>query len=79
MENSQKEKWMDDSDRIFTAITTSQIDTLEEAKTVVTQMYVPDTNFDRAGISHALKRLEIHYESSTEGKLKKLKEHFKSL
>ena len=50
-----------DSDMIFTQITTSQIDTMADATRLIVRMYVPDMSISRAGISHALKRLEKHY------------------
>ena len=52
---------MDDSDTIFTAISTGGFKNYEEAKEAVIWGYVVDHNFSRAGISHAIKRLEEFY------------------
>ena len=52
---------MDDSDTIFTAISTGGFKNVEEAKAAVIWGYVTDHNFSRAGISHAIKRLEEFY------------------
>ena len=55
------EKQMEDSDVIFTAISTGDFDDFKQAEKAVVLFYVMDTDFSRAGISHALKRLETHY------------------
>lgn len=47
-----------DSDMIFTQISTSAIVSYEEAERLIVNLYVPDKSVSRAGISHALKRLE---------------------
>jgi len=60
------EDWQKDSDTVFTAVSTADYATIEEAKMVVVMMYVPDMSFSRAGISHALKRLEKHFDKSIE-------------
>jgi len=54
-------KWLNDSDIIFTAISTSDFETFKEAETAIVMLYVTDMSFSRAGISHALKRLEKFY------------------
>lgn len=50
-----------DSDTIFTAISTSGAIDFKDAEKMVVMMYVMDMSFSRAGISHALKRLEKFY------------------
>ena len=52
-----------DSDIIFTAISTSGARDFTEANRMVVAFYVEDRSISRAGISHALKRLERHYEA----------------
>ena len=49
-----------DSDTIFLQIT-SAFDSIEDAKAAIVLFYVPDPSFSRAGICHALKRLEKYY------------------
>jgi hypothetical protein len=60
-ELQEQADWLADSDQVFEAITTSGFETIEEAKQCLVVMYMPDLSFSRAGISHALKRLEAHY------------------
>jgi len=55
------EQQMKDSDIIFTAISTSNYDDLQMAERAVIIFYITDMSFSRAGISHALKRLEKFY------------------
>lgn len=50
-----------DSDTIFTAISTGDFDNFKMAEQAVVMLYVMDMSFSRAGISHALKRLERFY------------------
>ena len=52
---------MKDSEIIFTAISTSGARDFKEAEKMVVMGYVMDMSFSRAGISHALKRLEKFY------------------
>lgn len=54
-----------DSDTIFMQITTGDFSSFEEAQTVIAHFYVPDGSVSRAGISHALKRLERHFKEET--------------
>jgi hypothetical protein len=61
--NETIEQQTKDSDSIFTAVITGDFDNFEQAKSVVVSLYVTDMNFSRAGISHALNRLEKHYQS----------------
>lgn len=49
---------MKDSETIFTAISSGNFDNFQQAQQAVIMGYVPDMSFSRAGISHALKRLE---------------------
>lgn len=56
-ELAEQNKW---SDIIFTAITTGDYNSFEEAMSVV-MLYITDMSVSRAGISHALKRLEDYY------------------
>jgi len=55
------EQQLKDSDMLFTQISTSAIDNLQDATRLLVVTYVPDMTISRAGISHALKRLEAHY------------------
>lgn len=50
-----------DSDTIFAQIATGDFNSIEEARQVIALFYVPDGSISRAGISHALKRLEKHF------------------
>ena len=52
---------MEDSDAIFTAISTGNFDNFKQAERMVVMAYVTDMSFSRAGISHALKRLKRFY------------------
>lgn len=56
---------MFDSDMIFTAISTGDFDNYKQAEEAVVILYVTDMSFSRAGISHALKRLEKFYAGRT--------------
>lgn len=58
------EQQMKDSDMIFTQITSGDFDNLNDVNRAVVMLYVPDMTISRAGISHALKRLEQHYKQS---------------
>ena len=51
-----------DSDMIFTQISTGDFDNFETAQLAVVLIYIPDMTISRAGISHALKRLEKFYQ-----------------
>jgi hypothetical protein len=53
--------WMKDSDMIFTQITEANFNNLKEAKRTIVYLYVPDMTISRAGISHALNRLEKYF------------------
>jgi len=55
------EQQMKDSDMVFTAISTGAFDNMTEANRAVVMFYVTDKSVSRAGISHALKRLEKFY------------------
>jgi hypothetical protein len=55
------EQQMRDSDMIFTQITTGDFPTFDMANRAIVMFYVTDMTISRAGISHALKRLERHY------------------
>ena len=61
MANETYEQQMKDSDMIFTAVTSGDFSNYKEAERVVVMGYVMDMSVSRAGISHALKRLEKHY------------------
>lgn len=56
-ENQEK-----DSNMIITQVMNAEFDTIDEVKQLITQVYVPDMTISRAGISHALKLLEAHFE-----------------
>ena len=49
-----------DSDMIFTQIS-GAFENADEAKQAILLLYVPDMSISRAGISHALGRIERHY------------------
>ena len=55
------EQQQKDSDTVFTAISTGNFENFEQAQQAVVMFYVTDLSISRAGISHALKRLERHY------------------
>ena len=55
------EQQMSDSDTIFTQISSGDFDDFKMAEQTVVMLYVVDMSFSRAGISHALKRLERFY------------------
>ncbi len=55
-----------DSDMIFTAISTGNFDNFAQAQQAVVMFYVPDMTISRAGISHALGRLERFYKRGEE-------------
>jgi len=63
MERAQEnyDQQMKDSDMIFTAISSGDFDDFKQAKQAVVMLYVMDMSFSRAGISHALERLEQFY------------------
>lgn len=61
MREETYENQMKDSDIVFTAISTSGARDFKEAERMVVMAYVMDTDFSRAGVSHALKRLEKFY------------------
>jgi len=61
MDKETYENQTKDSDIIFTAISTSGARDYKEAERMVVMAYVMDMSFSRAGISHALKRLERFY------------------
>ncbi len=50
-----------DSDMIFTQISTSGAIDFKDARNMIVMLYVPDMTISRAGISHAMKRLERFY------------------
>lgn len=62
---TEYDQMMEDSNVIFTAISTSALESYKEAEQMVVMAYVPDMSFSRGGISHALKRLEKHYAPPT--------------
>lgn len=55
------DSWEKDSDTVFNVVSEAAR-TIDEAKQMVAVFYLPDMEFSRAGISHALKRLERHYQ-----------------
>lgn len=64
MTNNLPEAWMRDSDTIFTTISLARFDSFKDAGRAVALLYVPDMNFHREGISHALKRLRTHFDNT---------------
>ncbi len=59
------ENWKEDSDTIFTQITSGDFPSWEMAQQAVCFIYVPDKTISRGGIAHALSRLEKHYQDKT--------------
>ena len=55
------EQQMKDSDMIYTQVMSANYDTFDEVNRLVVMLYVPDMTVSRAGISHALKRLEKEF------------------
>ena len=55
---------MKDSDMIYFQILGGDFPTYDEAQSAIVQLYVPDMTISRAGISHALKRLEKFYKDN---------------
>jgi hypothetical protein len=53
-----------DSEMIFTQVTSGSFENYKQAERLVVMLYVPDMTISRAGISHALGRLERHYAKS---------------
>lgn len=53
---------MKDSNRVFKTMSTSGFKTYKEAEQAVVVFYFTDMSYSRAGICHALKRLEKFYE-----------------
>ena len=47
-----------DSDMIFKQVTSANYDNFDDASRAICLFYVPDMTISRAGISHALKRIE---------------------
>jgi len=58
------EEWEQDSDRVFKAL--SGMGSYKDCEQAVTMLYIPDLSFSRAGLCHALKRLEKHFETQDE-------------
>lgn len=56
-----EQNWQRDSDMVFTAVSTGDFDDYKMAEQAAVMLYVPDMSVSRAGISHALKRLERFY------------------
>lgn len=55
-----------DSDMIFDQITSmGGFNSMDEIRATIALFYVPDMAISRAGISHALKRLEKHFAQKT--------------
>lgn len=59
--NETHDQQTKDSDMIFTQITTGNFKDFNEANQAIVMLYVPDMTISRAGISHALKRLENYF------------------
>ena len=53
------EEWEEDSDRVFKAL--KNMGSYKECEQAVTLLYIPDMSFSRAGLCHALNRLEKHF------------------
>ncbi|MBW8034102.1 MAG: hypothetical protein FVQ79_00090 [Planctomycetes bacterium] len=65
MSNETYAQQTSDSEMIFTAISSGAYDNFDQAQQAVVLFYVPDLTVSRAGISHALERLERHYTEQT--------------
>ena len=76
--NETYEQQMKDSNMIFTQISTSAIDNFQDANSLLMTIYIPDMTISRAGISHALKRLEKHYNTKGQEENDTLEEKFRS-
>lgn len=50
-----------DSDMIFTQISTGNFDDYKMAEELIVLLYIPDMTISRAGISHAMVRLQRFY------------------
>jgi len=59
--NPQAGQQMKDSDEIFGAISGGDFDDYAQAEAAVVMLYATDPSYSRAGISHALGRLERFY------------------
>jgi len=55
------EQQMKDSDMIYNQIRSAGYESWEEAQRAIVNIYVPERTISRAGISHAIKRLEEYY------------------
>jgi len=66
--NETFEQQMRDSDMIFTQVSTSALANMEEAQRLIVMLFVRDMTVSRAGISHALKRLERFYDAEAQRK-----------
>ena len=55
------EQQMKDSDMIYTQITTAFYDNFKEAERAIVVLYIRDMTISRAGISHALGRVERYF------------------
>ncbi len=53
--------WMEDSDRVFNTLSDS-MESMQQARNAITALYMPDLSYSRAGLCHAIKRLERHFE-----------------
>lgn len=69
MSKETYENQIKDSDTIFTAISTSDARDFKEAEKIVVTFYAMDLTISRAGISHALKRLEKFYKERKHDKV----------
>lgn len=58
---SDLDEMISDSDMIFTQVSTGDFDDYKMAERLIVMLYVPDMTISRAGISHAMKRLERFY------------------
>lgn len=58
-----KEQHQQDSERIFTAITSGKFETFVEAQEAISKLYMPDKSFSRGGICLALNRLSNYYKA----------------
>ena len=57
--NEQQQK---DSDTIFNHVTSCRLESMEEANRAIMLFYVPDMSVSRAGICHALKRIQKYFD-----------------
>ena len=59
--SANTQQWQVDSDMIFTQVSTGDFEDYDQAEQLIVMLYVPDMTITRAGISHAMVRLQGFY------------------